>query len=198
MVILTILIMLAVIVAVATLLNKYPSLGGAPSSVPPPPRESPLSSAALLDGHAPRCNVDIEFNDASYHVDTLYEFPLVGAFYRWLEGGLTPNDLGPFRGWIIAQKNNPADPYAIAVYADKDGHRIPLGYIPKGCRTLHTALSGCPDRCMPVVGELNNDACRPGSSVSGRSWGERGRFFGYVLLMVGAHEVPQKNPKPSA
>lgn len=81
---------------------------------------------------------------------------------------LDDTNLGPFQGNIIAQKDNPYDPYAIAVYSN---NRL-LGYLPAGNVQLHARLMQRDNRTMPCYGSIakGND--------HGRSY-----FYGRLKLL---------------
>ena len=146
-----------------------------------------------VDGVRPELDIDVRSGDKIIHARAVFTFPLVGAYYRWRDGRLTAKDLGPFVGYIVAEHDNPHDPFAIAVYSERDGARHHLGFLPRGKQELHNIITQMGGEC-PVVGKLENKAYDPEIYENNDlSWGKDGLWEGQVMLVVAdpSHKDPE-------
>ncbi|MFR4677307.1 MAG: hypothetical protein ACLT8W_09620 [Bacteroides caccae] len=73
--------------------------------------------------NTPRPSEEIEFPPSGY-----FYHEMVGMYYH----GVTPKDLGIFKGKAIAETNNPKDKFAVGIYRNDDNKLV--GYIPKDFR----------------------------------------------------------------
>lgn len=147
---------------------------------------APISTDEFVfDGVMPELDTDVDLGSRTIHARAVYTYPLVGAYYRWKEGGIDASDLGGFVGLAKAQTDNPYDPYAIAIYAIKpDESQRHIGFLPRGKRDMHEFILHM-GGSFPVIGKLSNAAYNMKPYDEGDlSWGEEGEFGGIVKLII--------------
>ncbi len=71
--------------------------------------------------------------NSSYNKKDIVKFDIVGTYFR----NISPKESGNFTGYIVAEKNNVHDKYAVAVYKSNHVH---IGYVPRGNQKLHNTL----------------------------------------------------------